>query len=261
MGVIGMAFVCQSVCHSVRLSCSLFTKMFPLVRRCAEPMTRPRRLKVKVNGQGHVFYPILLCMLHISLTLWPVSLDFAQMFLSVRRCAEPITLLRRLKVTVQGHEFYPLVSCRLLNFVPTPYLMNPEWFSLNFTQIFLSVRRCAEPMTQLHRLEVRVWEQGHGFNTLISCPPLISRTLWTIFIQLHTNFPLSETVYRTHYSATQTQGHTSRWRYSAAGDLAVFQTAVLFEIEIPNLVCGCIFRWWSVAYHFGVTVTLTCRCF
>ena len=32
---------------------------------------------------------------------------------------------------------------------------------------------------------------------------------------------------------------------------------IFFKVGIPNLVCGCIFRWQSVAYHFWVTVTLT----
>ena len=32
---------------------------------------------------------------------------------------------------------------------------------------------------------------------------------------------------------------------------------IFFEVGIPNLVCGCILRWRSVAYHFRVTVTLT----
>ena len=32
---------------------------------------------------------------------------------------------------------------------------------------------------------------------------------------------------------------------------------IFFEVGIPNLVCGCILRWRSVAYHFQVTVTLT----
>ena len=32
---------------------------------------------------------------------------------------------------------------------------------------------------------------------------------------------------------------------------------ILFEIEIPNLGCGCILIWWSVMYHLLVTVTLT----
>ena len=30
-----------------------------------------------------------------------------------------------------------------------------------------------------------------------------------------------------------------------------------FEVGIPNLVCGYILGWRSVAYHFLVTVTLT----
>ena len=32
---------------------------------------------------------------------------------------------------------------------------------------------------------------------------------------------------------------------------------IFFEIGIPNLVCGYILGWRSVAYHFQVTVTLT----
>ena len=32
---------------------------------------------------------------------------------------------------------------------------------------------------------------------------------------------------------------------------------IFFEVGIPNLVCGYILRWRSVAYNFRVTVTLT----
>ena len=32
---------------------------------------------------------------------------------------------------------------------------------------------------------------------------------------------------------------------------------IFFEVGIPNLVCGCILGWRSVAYYFQVTVTLT----
>ena len=31
----------------------------------------------------------------------------------------------------------------------------------------------------------------------------------------------------------------------------------LFEVGIPNLVCGCILEWQSIVYHNSVTVTLT----
>ena len=32
---------------------------------------------------------------------------------------------------------------------------------------------------------------------------------------------------------------------------------IFFEVGFPNLVCGYILGWQSVAYHFRVTVTLT----
>ena len=32
---------------------------------------------------------------------------------------------------------------------------------------------------------------------------------------------------------------------------------MFFEVGIPNLVCGYILGWRSVAYHFWVTMTLT----
>ena len=148
MRVIGMAFVCL-----IRVRCispktfdwfSLnVTQIFLSVRRCAEPMTQLRRLKVKVNGQGHVFYPIFL---------------YAPLYL-----LNPLTGFTRLHANVPLSD--TMCRTQLLNFAPALYLLNPEWFSLNVTQIFLSVRRCAEPMTRLYRLEVRVCVQGHGFNT------------------------------------------------------------------------------------------------
>ena len=32
---------------------------------------------------------------------------------------------------------------------------------------------------------------------------------------------------------------------------------IFFEVGIPNLVCICIFGWWSLTYYFLATVTLT----
>ena len=32
---------------------------------------------------------------------------------------------------------------------------------------------------------------------------------------------------------------------------------ILFEVGIPNLVCGAILGWQSVVFHFRITVTLT----
>ena len=31
-----------------------------------------------------------------------------------------------------------------------------------------------------------------------------------------------------------------------------WMTLVVFEVEIPNLMCGCDFEWWSVLYHLFI---------
>ena len=84
---------------------------------------------------------------------------------------------------------------------PEPF----ERFSLNFTQMFLSVRWCAGPMALLRRLKVKVAVQGHGiypFN-FVSAPYLLNPL--NDFHKLHTNVSLGEEVCRTHDSAMQTQ--------------------------------------------------------
>ena len=66
------------------------------------------------------------------------------MFTSVRRCAEPITQRCRLKVevTTEGYLFEPLISLSV-------YLsFTPESISIKFCQMFASVKRCAEYITQ-----------------------------------------------------------------------------------------------------------------
>ena len=45
-----------------------FGQVFTPVRQCAEPITQPCRLKVKVTVEGHKFEPCIWCRLHISFT-------------------------------------------------------------------------------------------------------------------------------------------------------------------------------------------------
>ena len=94
-----------------------------------------------------------------------------------------------------------------LHFVSTPYPEPLEKCSINFTQIIISVRQSAEPMTQLCRLKVNSWDLPFTF---MSAPYLIP--FERFFSKLHSNNHLSETVCRTHDSARQTQGqgHTSK---------------------------------------------------
>ena len=66
----------------------IVTQMFLSVRRCAEPMTRLHRLKVKVTIQSHGIYPSILVSSISPEPFERFSLNFTQMFLSVRWCAE-----------------------------------------------------------------------------------------------------------------------------------------------------------------------------
>ena len=151
--------------------------MFLSVRRCAEPMTRLHRLKVKVTLQSHGIYPSIRVR-SVSPELFErFSLTLTQMFLSVRWYAETM-------IQGQGHTSR---SWNLpLNFesFKSPQLF--VRFSLNVTQMFLSVSWCAEPMTRLCKLKVKV-------------------------------------------------GHTSRSWKSVAGDMAVLHTAFLYATCIHAL--------------------------
>ena len=159
-----MGFTLKFLVHSIspepleRFSLT-FTQMILSVRQCVLHISRLRRLKVKVTLQGHVIY---LSIRVRSISPEPFerfSLIFIQMFLSMRQCAvEPIIWLGRLnvKVTLQVHVIYSSIRVRSVN---------PETFgrySFNFTQMFLSVRRCAVHMIQLPRLKVKLTCQGHG---------------------------------------------------------------------------------------------------
>ena len=139
------------------------------------------------------------------------KVNFIQMPFSVRRCAETMNRVCRLKVNFQGHEIYPL-QFPVSSISPEPF----ERFSLNFTQMFLSARRCAEHMTQLWSVEVNVTVQGHRIYPWSWCLLHISRTLCKFFIKLHPNVPLSETICRSNASASKTlkgHGHISRSWY------------------------------------------------
>ena len=116
------------------------------------------------QGQGHISnvvgFTIQFCVHSLSSEPFErFMVNFTQMSLSVRRCAELMNQVCRLKVKVnfQGHGIYPL-QFPVHSISPEPL----ERFSFNFTQMFLSARRCAEHMIQLWILEVNATVQGHG---------------------------------------------------------------------------------------------------
>ena len=87
-----------------------------------------------------------------------------------------------------------------------------ERFSLNFGQMFILVRRCAESIIQPCRLKVNVTVQDHGFEPWISYPLRISFTSGRIFSKLWSSVHLSGTMCRTHNSALRTKGQDHSWR-------------------------------------------------
>ena len=101
------------------------------------------------------------------------------MFLSVTGCAEPMTQLCKLKVILQGHVIYPSIHVRSISRKPF------QRFSLNFTQMFLLVRRWAKHMTQLRTNGQghRSWSVNLSFNS-VSVPYLNSLRFSLNFTQM-----------------------------------------------------------------------------
>ena len=131
-----------------------FGQMFTSVWQCAEPITQPCGLKVKVTVEGHEFEPWFGVGSISPLPLEGFSLNVGQMFASVRLCAEPITQLcwlksrSQLKVTSLSLEFWG-------------HSIAIQSALLNLGQMFTLVRWCVELITQRCRLKVKVTIEGH----------------------------------------------------------------------------------------------------
>ena len=154
--------------------------MFASVSRCAEPISEPCHLTVKVMGLSLEFR------VH-SISPIPQEgfyLNFDHMFASVRQRSELITQPCRHRVKFKVTGFSLEFHVRSVSPIPV------EGFSLNFGQMFTLVSRCAESIIQQCRLKVKVTVQGHGFEPWILCPLCISFTLGRIFSKLWLNVHL-----------------------------------------------------------------------
>jgi uncharacterized protein (DUF779 family) len=87
------------------------------------------------------------------------------MFTSTRGCAEPILPMCqvKVKVTIEGQisntiKYYTV--CRVRSVSPTLL----ERFSSNLAQMFTSTRGCAEPMSPMCQLKVKVTIEGQISN-------------------------------------------------------------------------------------------------
>ena len=128
-------------------------------------------------GQGRGIYPCFLCPLHIFLTLWAIK------FIMCRTCNT--ALHATVKVTLQGHVNYP--SMRVHSLYASPESI--ERFSVSFIQMFFHERWCAELITQLPKLKVKVMDLSLNFVFTQNL-----RSHLSYFHSLHPNFPLSQTM-------------------------------------------------------------------
>ena len=87
------------------------------------------------------------------------SLNFSQMFLSVRRCAEPMTQLRRLKVTVNFKVMGFTLEFCACSISPQPI----QRFSSNFTQMFLLMRHVQNPWLNYADSRSSAWDSVAGY--------------------------------------------------------------------------------------------------
>ena len=141
---------------------------------------------------------------------------------------------------------FTLEFCLLIS--PEPF----DWFSLSFTQMFLSVswvvvecltRNWGAPGLILNCITALCPWARHINSSLVlvqpsnTCPYV---TEWLLMGRKESNqtSKLSELVCKTHDSAmqTQSQGHTLRSWNSTTVDKAVLQIAVLCILEIPILI-------------------------
>ena len=166
------------------------------------------------------YLPFNSCPLHISWILWTIFIKLHSNvpFSEMMHTTWPAYLDPRpwSQVKVNG---FTLELC-VLSISPEPL----GWFSLNFTQMFLSVRRCAKQMNQLTRIKFKATGQGHVVYPSI-CARSLSRIL---FIKIHSNVFLSETMCRAHDPATKTQGHGHR---SRSNDLPLYFMFALYLLN------------------------------
>ena len=168
------------------------------VSQCAEPISQPCQLKVKVTVQGHRFELWISCPLYISYTSGRIFFKlWSNVYLSETMCRINNSTMRtrsRSQVKVIGSS----LIFRVRSISPIPL----EGFYLNFGQMFASLRRCAQLITQPCRQKVNVTVQGHRFEPWISCPLCSSYTSERIFFKHWSNVHHSETMCRIKVNVT-----------------------------------------------------------
>ena len=138
-----------------------------------------------------------------------------------------------------------------------------------FLKYFMSVKLL--PENHLEFLSLRGGFAGSSESTLVKIPHVgnhVLRLIWLPNLNVSTecgwNFLYNQDsasillLYCHFYAPKGTLGAYSNRTVRTSVPLHVrCISPILFEVGIPNLVCGCILGWQSVAYHILVTMTLT----
>ena len=114
--------------------------------------------------------------------------------------------LHRLKVnvTIQGYVIYPSICDRSVSLKPF------ELVSFYLIEMFLIGGQCAEPMTQLQRLEVKATVQDIGFTLEFCVRSIPPEPFERFFIKVRANAYLIKAVCRAIDLTTQTIGQGTR---------------------------------------------------
>ena len=150
-----------------------FGWMFTSVGQCAEPITQPCRLKVKVTVEGHEFEPWIWCRLHITFTPGRI---FFKPWSNV--CLSEMMYRSHLSYADSRSRSQLKVISLSLEFWGRSIAIQTAL--LNLGQMFTLVRWCEEPITQWCRLKVKVTIEGHSSLSVVrsTSPEPFERFSW-----------------------------------------------------------------------------------
>ena len=127
------------------------------------PATQPCRLMVKVKVEGHEIEPWISCPLHVSFTPGMISLNFGQIFASVKWCAEPTIqpCTLKIKATIEGHKFESLLLSRFPKVPPRWLSFCGSRFSCPSVYRYLLVICRARPLSVYQKINFLVYPPKH----------------------------------------------------------------------------------------------------
>ena len=153
---------------------TIVIKLHPNVS-LSETVCRTHKLVMQTQGQGHTSrsWDLLFNFVSTIYILSPLK-DF---YLTSLKCSPKWVGIQNPWLSyadTRSRPHFKVMGFTLQFCVHCIYPKSFERFSLNFTQMFLSVWCCVETLTQLCRHKIKVTLQCHGIYPSILCPLYIS---------------------------------------------------------------------------------------